>query len=616
MLKAKPDKLSVKDSLLVPGPAQAALPTGPGDPPVAQIIQVDVDQIDLCELNPRRSPNTIFQRLYESILVNGLDNPIHITRLPGSTRYSVSAGGNTRLAVFRKLRDDTRDPRFQKIPCIFKPYVSESEVLKAHLRENDLREGLVFIDEAQAILNLKQLLEQEAGGQPLSDAAFERTLRDIGHFRSRRDIGRMRWAVETLYPALPIAFERGLGPRKVDELGKLLGTYQNFCVDRVGALVREGRLSSIPVFGDVAQATDMDARQLDEWVGAAFRPLFTDVLAAHDDASFAEVNVEAFRHSLDGRIGEIFGLAFAELRRQVDALMAVTVAKRSTTAGASAVVAPTPSAVEATPSVPAQTPDTSEPESSLVDANGAAALLSPIKPPVDENSPELNPFTSSGPATPTTAIQANPVVSHATLHEPLAWTEADSETVVDASVSEARPAVDESVTDQNAPRPPEPSAVMPESRSSSTGPVATVLAFPSESRHAKPGPQPGDVDALRERIQALATRVAHAARIQHLVQPDPDTPTGFSLTGLPADATSRETALWWLLSSLSCGPGFDHVPPAQHVFVYDPAAFAHHFLFAFDNGQPPAEALLRDLFALIQSIVALAWAGQGTTDTA
>lgn len=75
--RANQEKMSVKDNLFVRGPAQAALPVGPGDPPVAQLIQVDVDHIDLCELNPRRAPNTLFQRLYESILVNGLDNPIH-----------------------------------------------------------------------------------------------------------------------------------------------------------------------------------------------------------------------------------------------------------------------------------------------------------------------------------------------------------------------------------------------------------------------------------------------------------------------------------------------------------------------------------------------------------
>lgn len=122
----------------------------------------------------------------------------------------------------------------------------------------------------------------------------------------------MRWAVEVLYPALPIAFERGLGPRKVDELGRLQSAYQNFCVDRLGALIQAGRPSSIPVFGDVAQATDLDARRLDEWVGAAFRPLFIDALAVHDAANFAEAGVEAFRHSLDGRVGELFGLAAAE----------------------------------------------------------------------------------------------------------------------------------------------------------------------------------------------------------------------------------------------------------------------------------------------------------------
>jgi ParB family protein of integrating conjugative element (PFGI_1 class) len=145
----------------------------PSDPPRACLIEVEVDRIDFCDLNPRRQENAAYERIRESIRQSGLDQPITITRRPGQELYVVAAGGNTRLKIFQELSGS--DARFSKIPCVFKPWVSEIELLAAHLRENDLRDDLVFIDHAVAIHNLRRLLDAQAGGSLTNTAYYEDT---------------------------------------------------------------------------------------------------------------------------------------------------------------------------------------------------------------------------------------------------------------------------------------------------------------------------------------------------------------------------------------------------------------------------------------------------------
>ncbi len=44
---------------------------------------------------------------------------------------------------------------------VFRPWRRESDVLLAHLRENDLRGNLTFIDKARAVLDARQLIAAE-----------------------------------------------------------------------------------------------------------------------------------------------------------------------------------------------------------------------------------------------------------------------------------------------------------------------------------------------------------------------------------------------------------------------------------------------------------------------
>ena len=127
----------------------------PGTPDAATTLKLDVRRIKSYERNPRRSENPEYDRIKSSIRADGMDQPLVVTCRPDETDYVVGAGGNTRLRILQELYEETGEERFQWVDCLFKPWREESDVLLAHLRENDLRGGLSFIDKAQAVFEAK-----------------------------------------------------------------------------------------------------------------------------------------------------------------------------------------------------------------------------------------------------------------------------------------------------------------------------------------------------------------------------------------------------------------------------------------------------------------------------
>jgi ParB family protein of integrating conjugative element (PFGI_1 class) len=307
----------------------------PHDPPGAMLIEVDLDAIQPYDLNPRRAENPeFFDRLCASIESQGLDNPIPITRRPNETKYVVAAGGNTRLKVFQALRDKyPEDSRFRKMPCVFRPYTSEIDLIAAHLRENELRDPLTFIDHAIAIIALKRRLDEESGGEPMSAAAYERWLDRMGHRVSRRDLGRMEYAVEYLDEAIPLALRHGTGHhRLVDLIAKYHRCYGMYW-DNLDVSVTES---------------------------TAFDPLFLNALNAHD-AEF--LSLETVRDSLDHRIMQVTGIPVHRIRAGVEALLNLSGSgdRASDRRPASSPVAPEPA-----PSPSKHSPETAAAPTSLI----------------------------------------------------------------------------------------------------------------------------------------------------------------------------------------------------------------------------------------------------------
>jgi len=206
----------------------------PAEASAASLPQiVDITHIQSYERNPRHRRNPEYDRIKDSIRNNGLDQPLVITQRPGAADYIVHAGGNTRLLILKELFDETGDARFSRVPCLFRLWNCESDVLLAHLRENDLRGSLTFIDKARAVFDAKRLLEAESGAGELSHRDLEAKLRATGYSVSCGLISRMRYAVETLWPLIPQALEAGMGKRQVERiriLQRATGTlWQRYC---------------------------------------------------------------------------------------------------------------------------------------------------------------------------------------------------------------------------------------------------------------------------------------------------------------------------------------------------------------------------------------------------
>lgn len=182
-------------------------------------MQLEIDRIEPYDHNPRRERNPLHDEIKESIRAQGgLNNPLTVTRRPGEVRYMVESGGNTRLQILKELWTETGDERFYRIHCLFRPWVSESHVLTAHLIENDKRGALAFIDRALGVRALRQALELEQQ-ESLSQRQLAEVLRTRGYGLDQSMISRMDYAIDVLLPLIPEALRAGMGRRRCDESG-------------------------------------------------------------------------------------------------------------------------------------------------------------------------------------------------------------------------------------------------------------------------------------------------------------------------------------------------------------------------------------------------------------
>lgn len=128
-----------------------------------RLIMVPIDQIDRYENNPRRRrKKEAWVEFKESIRAVGVKQPIKITQKPGSNRYQIIEGGNSRHQALEELFLETSDDRFLHIPALFQAWDDEQfqpvNVLLAHITENEMRSEVLFWDKAQAYCQAIELL--------------------------------------------------------------------------------------------------------------------------------------------------------------------------------------------------------------------------------------------------------------------------------------------------------------------------------------------------------------------------------------------------------------------------------------------------------------------------
>lgn len=189
-------KLEVSNSLNVPAPNSRS--------DLKHDTEVDdswaslpVTAVHFYERNPRKANNEAYAELKESIRVNGILQPLTVTKRPGETHYILYAGGNTRLQAIRELWEDTGDPKFRETRVIIKAWRGEASVLLAHMAENTQRNDMTFWDRANGTLEIKRQMEEESG-KTLSHREFEAEIKKFGLQTDLRTLSMYRFAVEKI----------------------------------------------------------------------------------------------------------------------------------------------------------------------------------------------------------------------------------------------------------------------------------------------------------------------------------------------------------------------------------------------------------------------------------
>ncbi|MEN4946440.1 ParB family protein [Pseudomonas proteolytica] len=212
----KPSHEEITDKLL-PG----HFPQGPqlerlSDPLTDTPMLVTLEQLRPYEHNPRFIRNPLYDDIKASIRERGLDQPPPITRRPGEPTFIIRNGGNTRLAILGELWQETREERFFRIHCLFRPWTNEITALLGHLAESDLHGQLTFIERALAVAKLKAMLETE--GAQLSQRELAKQLAAGGYPVSQSHISRMLDTLEHLLPAIPQTLYAGLGKPQIERV--------------------------------------------------------------------------------------------------------------------------------------------------------------------------------------------------------------------------------------------------------------------------------------------------------------------------------------------------------------------------------------------------------------
>lgn len=258
------------------------------DPVTVTQLVVEIDRIQPYDHNPRRERNPQYDEIKESIRAQGgLNNPLTVTRRPGGTCYMVESGGNTRLQILKELWQETEDNRFYRIHCLFRPWVSESHVLTAHLIENDKRGELTFIDKALGVRELRDVMESERNAT-FSQRQLVEALRERGYGLDQSTISRMDYAVDVLLPIIPEALRSGMGAPQIRRIRRLETACRNFWCDH----------------GEISERFDA---------------LFNEALADNDGPHW---DLDAAQGELETRMAETTGLSLKQVRLEIDARLA------------------------------------------------------------------------------------------------------------------------------------------------------------------------------------------------------------------------------------------------------------------------------------------------------
>jgi len=198
---------------------KASMVSAPQDPISRMAMKVSVFDIESYHKNPRTVTNEYYEEIKESIRQKGLEQSFSITRRPGDLKYTIRAGGNTRLRALRELYNETKDAKYLMIDVFFEPYTKEQDLLVSHLMENDLRGNLTLLDRAKGISEARELIESELD-RKLSNRELSEALKENGYSLGHTAINILVYALDEIHPIIPELLEEGVGRSVIERIRK------------------------------------------------------------------------------------------------------------------------------------------------------------------------------------------------------------------------------------------------------------------------------------------------------------------------------------------------------------------------------------------------------------
>ena len=277
-------------------------------------MRLRCEDIDLYDRNPRTSINPRYAEIRDSIIERGgLQGPLTVTRRPGARRYMLYMGGNTRLQIVRELWRATGEARYEWINVTFHEWVSEADIIAAHLIENEARADTTFFEKAGGLALLKDELEKQRGA-PL-------TLRDLGAEAKRLGMKvsavvamNYLYAVAELAPLGPLLTHENVNAIRahVARIDKIIGVLNldPFAYREAFRAILDAAAARLVASECVSRASALDAEQTQRILDAMNRALATqaDLEPARIQDVLAEISVSG-GNLTSARIREIVSRA-------------------------------------------------------------------------------------------------------------------------------------------------------------------------------------------------------------------------------------------------------------------------------------------------------------------
>ena len=146
--------------------------------------------------------STTDETLYFSIGSIGLQDPLVVAIPPNSSKYTLIAGGNSRLQALQRLWVETEDKRFSRASCLVAAWPGEFRACLAHIITNDVRTIGSFLDRARSLTHIVETHGPATKGRNVSQRDAVALLNGNGYPISQACYGYMVYMVKRLAPHL------------------------------------------------------------------------------------------------------------------------------------------------------------------------------------------------------------------------------------------------------------------------------------------------------------------------------------------------------------------------------------------------------------------------------